>query len=169
MARKNEWLEKLRDYGANDYQLRKLRRLARQFEEDDIYEKIGKYNEKILDTYIRPTDINYENVFNAMDFFNKDIKDVIADYEKQFRYIQEGTTQEATNYYNRIEEELKDYGIFSVFAVKYLAENDFVNFQILLDLLDKLKKYDEIADTKRAENLKKHIQSIINTKAIQPF
>lgn len=142
MAKKNPFIQQLRDMGVTDYQRRKLRNLMRELEENDYYEEIASTNEELLGENVRPMTLSYETAVRLLQYnVYGNIQEVIEKYGQAIMYIEQGTTQEFEEYLDKFANELQDIGITATKDV--LREADLENVQYLYS---EFRTYEAMAD-----------------------
>ena len=112
MAKKNPLIQELRDMGVSDYERRKLRELAREYEAGDTYSKIEKLNKELLGERVSPVTLNYETALRLLEYnVYGNIREIIADYKQAKMYVDQGTTIEYEAYIDKLYNELVDIGV----------------------------------------------------------
>lgn len=114
MAKKNPFIEELRELGVTDYQRRKLRELQKEYEESDIYKRIEKANQALLGERIRPVSLNYETTIKLLNYnIYNDINSILKDYKQGITLIEQGTTKDYEDYVNKLADELQEIGVYN--------------------------------------------------------
>lgn len=143
MAKKNPFIQQLRDMGVTDYQRKKLRNLMRELEENDYYEEIASTNKELLGENVRPMTLSYETALRLLQYnVYGNIQEVIESYGQAIMYIEQGTTQEFEDYLDRFADELQDIGI--TVTKDMLREADLENAQYLYS---EFRKYEAMGDS----------------------
>lgn len=112
MAKKNPIIQELRDLGVSDYERRKLRELARDYEADNTYSEIERLNQELLGERISPVTLNYETALRLLEYnVYGNIREIIADYKQAKMYVDQGTTTQYEQYIDKLFNELVDIGV----------------------------------------------------------
>ena len=114
MAKKNPFIQQLRELGVSDYERRLLRNVQREYEKGDVYSDIERLNYSLMKERVRPITLNYENAVRMLEYnIYGNIREIIKSYEQGIMYVNQGTTSEYEHYVERLAEELQDVGITS--------------------------------------------------------
>lgn len=124
MAKKNQFLEELRELGATESQLNQLRQLKNEFEENDIYSTIEERNAELLGESVRPITLSYETALKLLKYnVYGNIQDIIKEYGNAKLMVEQGTTAEYEDYVKSFADRLQQYGVYNATAENLKSAN----------------------------------------------
>lgn len=114
MAKKNPFIQELRELGVTDYQRRKLRELQKEYEESNAYKKIEETNLELMGERIRPVSLSYETTIKLLNYnIYNDINSILKDYKQGITLVEQGTTKEFEEYIKKLADELQEIGVYN--------------------------------------------------------
>lgn len=158
MAKKNPFIQQLRDLGVTDYERRLLRNLQKEYEQKNAYSEIERLNYSLMKERVKPVTLNYENAVRLLQYnMYGNIREVINAYQQGLAYVDQGTTSEYEDYIERLAEELQDVGI-TVATPSNLKKANLGNIEYWYS---EYKKYEANGDSQGMSKAREHIEAEI--------
>ena len=148
MSKKSINISKLKNLGFSDNDLVELDKLSKQFEEQDLYKKIGKKNKEVIGTEIKPAKLTYDNILKRMEVDKTLTPDkILGEYRTDKDLIEKGTTASAEVQFDDISNTLNNYGVFATAdTIRRMYEISKDDYDRVVEILNELSRYMSISD-----------------------
>lgn len=165
MSKKSINISKLKNLGFSDNDLVELDKLSKQFEEQDLYKKIGKKNKEVIGAEIKPAKLTYDNILKRMEVDKTLTPDkILGEYRTDKDLIEKGTTASAEVQFDDISNSLNNYGVFATAdTIRQMYEINKDDYDLVVDILIELSKY----DTKVPFDVEESGRIVINRELIE--
>lgn len=120
------YIDELRGLGATEKELKELRQLQQQFENEDLYTKIEQENKRVLGEAIRPAEISYETAYNSVKYGAVgNVSQYNQSYKEEAKAYKSGTTVDINQSYESMVDTLNDMGLdITVDELRDIRENN---------------------------------------------
>lgn len=154
----DKFLRELKELGATDSDIKQLNQLKNKMEGNDLYDKIGKMNEKLMGERVRPLTLSYETAVRLLKYnVYSNVKAIISSYNSAILLVEQGTTAEYEDYLQKFSEELQDAGIHNAITAN-LRKANLENIEFWYS---KYKEYENMGNGQGMSYAREQIISII--------
>lgn len=148
----------MRELGVSDRDRKQIRKLMREYEERNAYNRIEALNRGLVGNRVRPQTLNYETVMNLLEYNIYDNANEIIDrYKQELDYLDKGTTSKFQNYLDNLIDILDDIGISNTQVIRDMSKEELDNIEYLLERYNAYKDTGNVGGMEWARN---HIDQI---------